>query len=116
MYVDGFVVAVPLHRKDEYIKTAQHFAQMFKTYGAQRVVECWAENVPDGALTSFPMAVKLEEGEAVCFSWIEFPDKATRDRCHETVMNDKGFMAIEDMPFDGARMIYGGFDVIIDER
>jgi uncharacterized protein YbaA (DUF1428 family) len=108
MYIDGFVAAVPAANKDAYIATSKGFSDYCKTMGALKTVDCWGDDVPDGKLTSFPMAVKLEEGEVVCFSWIEWPDKATRDAANEKMMNDPE-MAKMEMPFDGKRMIFGGF-------
>ena len=110
MYVDGFVLAVPTANKQKYIDLAAAVWTGFKAAGALRLVECWGDDVPDGKLTSFPMAVKREPDETVVFSWVEWPDKATRDAAHEA-------MRMEDhppMPFDGARMIYGGFTPILD--
>lgn len=108
MYIDGFVAAVPAANKDAYIETSKGFSDYCKKLGALKTVDCWGDDVPDGKLTSFPMAVKLEEGEVVCFSWIEWPDKATRDKANETMINDPE-MAKMEMPFDGKRMIFGGF-------
>lgn len=108
MYIDGFVAAVPAANKDAYIKMSKGYNAHCKKLGALKTVDCWGDDVPDGKLTSFPMAVKLEEGEVVCFSWIEWPDKATRDAATKEMMNDPE-MAKMEMPFDGKRMIYGGF-------
>lgn len=113
MYVDGFVAAVPNGNKDAYRKHAEVAAAEFKKYGAQRLVECWGDDVPDGKLTSFPMAVKKQDGESVVFSWIVWPDKTTRDAGWKR-MQDDGKMKPAEMPFDGKRMIYGGFDVMLD--
>lgn len=113
-YVDGFVTPVPAADRDRYIAYAARTWPVFRKYGATRFVECWGDDVPDGVLTSFPMAVKREEGEAVLFSWIEWPDKATRDACHARMQDDPDFAALGDMPFDGRRMIYGGFVPVID--
>ncbi len=116
MFVDGYVLAVPETRKADYVKEARDAAKVFRDHGALRVVECWGEDTPLGKFTSFPQAVKLEEGEVVCFAWMEFPDRETRDRCHETVMNDPRFRGIDlsKTPFDGKRMIFGGFSPIVD--
>ncbi len=116
MYVEGVLVAVPLVKKAEYAVSAAQMAQVFKAHGATRVVECWGDDVPVGEVTSFPMALKLEEGEVAVFSWIEFPDKATRDACMEASMTDPRMPSdITDMPFDGKRMIFGGFSAILDQ-
>lgn len=108
MYIDGFVAAVPAANKDKYIEMSKGYADYCKGLGAIKIVECWGDDVPDGKITSFPMAVKLEEGEVVVFSWVEWPDKATRDAANQKMMNDPE-MAKMEMPFDGKRMIYGGF-------
>lgn len=113
-YVDGFVVAVANDKKEEYKKFALDAAAVFKDCGAMRVVECWGHDVPDGKLTSFPMAVKLEANETVVFSWIIWPNQEVRDKGMEKSMNDPR-MQSSDMPFDGKRMIFGGFEMMIDE-
>ena len=113
-YVDGFLVAVPTEKKAAYTKLALEAAAIFKEYGALNVVECWGEDVPEGKLTSFPMAVKLEANETVVFSWVVWPDRDTRDSGMKKFMDDPRMQA-SDMPFDGKRMIYGGFEVIVDE-
>ena len=113
-YVDGFVVAVPTDKREIYKTHAATAAGIFKENGATRVVECWGDDVPEGKLTSFPMAVKREPTETVVFSWIEWPDKATRDKGMEKVMADPRMQPeANPMPFDGKRMIFGGFQVIV---
>ena len=115
-YVDGFVVAVPAANKEAYIKLAATAAPLFKEFGAPRVVECWGNDVPEGKLTDFRSAVKAEADEVVVFSWIEYPSKAVRDAANEKMMNDPRMKALgEQMPFDGKRMIFGGFEPILDE-
>ncbi|MRS15657.1 DUF1428 family protein [Enterobacteriaceae bacterium RIT691] len=115
-YVDGFVVAVPAHKKDEYLALAAKAAPLFKEFGATRVVECWTDDVPAGKLTDFRMAVKAEESEEVVFSWIEYPSKEVRDAANAKMMADPRMKEMgESMPFDGKRMIYGGFAPILDE-
>jgi uncharacterized protein YbaA (DUF1428 family) len=114
-YIDGFVAAVSKTNKDLYIQYATAAAPIFKEYGALRVVESWGDDVPEGKLTSFPMAVKLEADETVVFSWIEWPSRAVRDAGMKKVMDDPRFdPAINPMPFDGKRLIYGGFQTIVD--
>ena len=113
-YVDGFVIAVPTENKEAYRKMAETAAEVFKESGALHTLEAWGDDVPDGKLTDFRMAVKAEEGETVVFSWITWPDKATRDVGHKTMMEDPRMKGFEDMPFDGKRMIYGGFVPIVD--
>jgi len=115
-YVEGFVLAVPADRKDDYLKSASAAAPLFREFGATRQVEAWADDVPEGKVTDFRRAVKAEEGEAVVFSWFEYPDRATRDAANEKMMSDprmKEFGAT--MPFDGRRMIVAGFAPIVQE-
>jgi len=116
-YVDGYIVAVPVDRKEVYTKFASVAAAVLKDYGALQVVECWGDDVPDGKLTSFPMAVKCEANEVVVFSWIRWPSRAARDAGMKDAMEDARFkdMDMTAMPFDGKRMIFGGFEVIVDE-
>ncbi len=114
-YVDGFLIAVPVANRDAYRTFAEEAAVLFKEYGAERIVEGWGDDVPDGKVTSFPMAVKLEKDEAVLFSWIEWPSKAVRDDAWGKIMKDPRMHPDANaMPFDGKRMIYGGFSPIID--
>lgn len=115
-YVDGFVIAVPTAEKETYRKFAEEMAPFFKKHGATALTECWGDNVPDGELTSFPMAVKCAEDETVVFSWIIWPDKATRDAGNQRAMEDieAAGMGPEDLPFDGRRMIFGGFKVLVN--
>lgn len=116
MYVDGYVIPVPNENKEAYRQLAEAAAPIFREYGALRIVECWGDEVPDGELTSFPMAVKLEPGESVVFSWITWPSREARDAGNAAVMADERLMALgPDMPFDGKRMIIGGFEVMVDE-
>ncbi|MBP0589595.1 DUF1428 domain-containing protein [Paraburkholderia sp. LEh10] len=114
-YVDGFVVAVKADDRDIYQRHAQIAAEVFKEYGASNVVECWGDDVPEGKLTSFPMAVKREPGEVVVFSWVVWPSRAARDDGMKKVMADSRLQPDTlPMPFDGKRLIYGGFQVIVD--
>lgn len=114
-YVDGFVVAVPTANKEAYRKMAQDAGPVFKEHGALTFVECWGDDVPEGKVTSFPMAVKLKEDETAVFSWITWPSKAVRDEGMEKVMKDPRIqMDSKTMPFDGMRMIYGGFEPIVE--
>jgi len=114
-YIDGFLAAVPAANREKYIAFARQTWAMFRRHGALRMVEGWGDDVPDGVHTSFPMAVKLEPGEVALFSWIEWPDKATRDACHAAMPSDPDMAALGEMPFDGKRMIYGGFVPVLDE-
>jgi uncharacterized protein YbaA (DUF1428 family) len=114
MYVDGFVAAVANAKKQDYLDHAQQAAVVFKDHGAQSVVECWGDDVPEGTLTSFRMAVKQNEDETVVFSWITWPSKQARDDGWKKLMDDPRMkMDGAQMPFDGKRMIYGGFAVLM---
>ena len=112
-YVDGFVIAVPTANREKYRAIAQKASAVFKEYGALGVTECWGDDVPDGKLTDFRRAVQAKDGESVVFSWIEWPDKATRDAGMEKFMKDPRMAAATDMPFDGKRMISGGFAPVV---
>ena len=115
-YVEGFVVAVPAANKETYRKHAADAAPMFKEFGATRMVEAWGDNVPDGKLTDFKGAVKAKPDEVVVFSWFEYPDKAARDAANKKMMSDPRMKQMgANMPFDGQRMIFGGFAPIVDE-
>lgn len=113
-YIDGFVVPVPTDRKDDYKAMAQKVWPLFKEYGALKLVECWGDDVPKGQHTDFYMAVKAEPGETVVFSWIVWPSKAARDEGSKKMMADPRMQKPADMPFDGKRMIYGGFDMLLE--
>lgn len=115
-YIDGYVVAVPTANKEIYRQYAQEAAVVFKEFGALKLVECWGDDVPEGKLTSFPMAVKCQSDETVVFSWILWPSKQVRDQGMKKVMADPRFQPdVKPMPFDGKRMIFGGFEIIVDE-
>ena len=111
-YIDGFVIAVPIANKDVFIEHAKEADSVFMEYGATRVLECWGDDVPKGKQTDFWKAVEAKDDEAVLFSWIEWPDKTTRDAAMPKVMADPR-MKSEGMPFDGKRMIYGGFAPVV---
>ena len=114
-YVEGFVVAVPAANKETYRKHAAEAAPLFKEFGANRMVECWGDDVPEGKLTDFRRAVQAKEDEVVVFSWIEYPSKEVRDAANKRIMTDPRMKAMgEAMPFDGKRMIFGGFAPILD--
>ena len=113
-YVDGFVLAVPNANKDTYRRVAEMGSVVFKENGALSVVECWGDDVPEGKLTSFPMAVQCKPDETVVFSWITWPSKAVRDEGMKKSMADPRLKeGMDPMPFDGKRMIFGGFQVIV---
>ncbi|MBK6650080.1 MAG: DUF1428 domain-containing protein [Betaproteobacteria bacterium] len=113
-YVDGFVAAVPTANREAYLNHAERAAALFKEFGALSVVECWGDDVPEGKLTSFPLAVKREADETVVFSWVTWPSRAVRDAGWEKLMADPRMSpAAIPMPFDGKRLIYGGFQMIM---
>jgi len=115
-YVQGFVTAVPTANKDKYLKQASDSATVLKEFGMKRMVEGWGDDVPKGKVTDFQGAVQAKDDETVVFSWMEFPDKATYDAANKKMMDDPRMKKMmEDMPFDGKRMIYGGFESIVDE-
>lgn len=114
-YVEGFVFAVSAAKKDAFRAGAAKFAALAKEFGATRVVDAWGDDVPDGKVTDFRRAVKAEEGEVVAFSWIEYPSRAVRDAVNQKMRDDPRMRAMgAEMPFDGKRMIFGGFDVVFD--
>ena len=122
-YIDGFVIACPEANKQMFIDHANTADSMFIEMGALRVVECWGDDVPEGKTTDFRMAVKAEPREAVLFSWIEWPDNATRDAGMAKMtemMNDpinvdpRMNPEKNPMPFDGKRMIFGGFPPVVE--
>lgn len=109
-YVEGFVCAVPTANRDEYLAHAKSAAEMIIANGATRMVETWADDVPEGKVTDFAKSVQAKEDESVVFSWFEYPDKATRDAANEKMMADPRMEEMsKSMPFDGSRMIYAGF-------
>jgi uncharacterized protein YbaA (DUF1428 family) len=117
-YIDGFVIAVPTANKQKFIEHARHFDQMFIELGAIRVVEGWGDDVPDGKVTDFRRAVQATADETVAFSWVEWPDKATRDAGMKKMMEDPRMDPATPgnppMPFDGKRMIFGGFEPVVE--
>jgi len=117
-YVDGFVIAVPSGNREEFVAHARFFDEMIVAEGALRVVECWGDDVKRGKVTDFFGAVQATDDETVCFSWVEWPDKATRDAAHARMMArmEKGEIpkGHETMPFDGKRMIFGGFVPVLE--
>jgi uncharacterized protein YbaA (DUF1428 family) len=110
-YVDGFVIAVPTANREAFRLHAQAAAPIFKDHGALQVTECWGDDVPDGVVTSFPMAVQCKPDETVVFSWIVWPSRQVRDEGMKKIMADPRME--KTMPFDGKRMIFGGFQIIV---
>lgn len=116
-YVDGFVVPVPKRKLQAYRRMARQAGKVWREHGALDYVECVADDVKWGQRTSFPRSVKRKSGETVVFSWIVYKSRAHRDRVNAKVMKDKRLAPMMDpkgMPFDGKRMIYGGFKVMVD--
>ena len=114
-YVDGFLAAVPTENKEAYRRHAEEAAVVFKDHGALSMVECWGDDVPEGKVNSMHSAVLRKPDETVVFSWITWPSKAVRDAGMEKVMADPRLAhETNPMPFDGKRMIFGGFDMIVD--
>lgn len=112
-YVEGFLTAVPIANKDAYEKHANDAAGFIKDGGATRFVETWGDDVPRGKLNDLWGAVQAKDDEAVLFSWFEYPDKATRDAANQRMMDDSRMEEMsKDMPFDGSRMIFAGFEGI----
>ena len=118
-YIDGFVLAVPTARRAEFIEHARRFDELFMELGATRILEGWGDDVKAGQRTDFRRAVDARDDETVVFSWVEWPDKATRDAAmagmEERMKSDPRWdPATNPMPFDGQRMIFGGFEPVVD--
>ena len=112
-YIDGFVIAVPTANKQKFIDHATLLDPIFMEMGATRIFECWGDDVPKGKQTDFHRAVQAKDDETVVFSWVEWPDKATRDAAMKKMMEDPRMDPKENpMPFDGMRMIFGGFEPV----
>lgn len=119
-YIDGFIIAVPTANRQQFIDHAEFFDSILLDMGATRILECWGEDVPDGKVTDFRRAVEAGQDETVCFSWIEWPDKAARDAAFAEMemrmKTDERFDPKKNpMPFDGKRMVYGGFAAILEQ-
>ncbi|MCC3246960.1 DUF1428 domain-containing protein [Methylocystis sp. WRRC1] len=112
-YIDGFVIPVPSGNREAYKTAAASFWPLLKEYGALRVVECWGDDVPDGKVTDFRRAVAAQAGENVVFSWVVWPSKEARDAAGKKMREDPRMKDMP-MPFDGKRMIFGGFSVLLD--
>ena len=118
-YIDGFAMAVPTGNRQKFIDHAELADTIFIELGALRVTECWGDDIPDGELTDFRKAVQAEAGETVVISWVEWPDREFRDkamkRMQEMIKTDPRFDQQKNpMPFDGKRMIFGGFSTVVD--
>lgn len=111
-YIDGFVAAVPTVNTQAYLDLAMETAGLFKKHGAQSVVECWGDDVPEGKLNSMHTAVMRKPDESIVFSWITWESKAARDAAWAKIMEDSTMP--QDMPFDGKRMIFGGFETLLE--
>lgn len=119
-YMDGFVIAVPTASKEKFIVHARQLDPIFIEMGAFRVIECWGDDVPDGKVTDFRRAVQAKSEETVVFSWVEWPNKATRDAAMKKMMEDPRMdpsaPGNPPMPFDGQRMIFGGFEQVVEVK
>lgn len=115
-YVDGFIVPVPEANLEAYLQLATLAGEVWKEYGALEYVECVADDVPEGEFTSFPLSVDLEKGEIVVFAWITYPSREARDEINKKVMADPRIadMGKDQVPFDGRRMIWGGFRTLVE--
>ena len=113
-YVDGFVLAVPKASLDAYREVARRAGEVWMEHGALSYVECVGDDTPYGELTSFPRSVMATDDEVVVFSWITYESREKRDEINAKVMQDPRLKGPADMPFDGKRMIYGGFEVILE--
>ena len=112
-FLDITVIPVPTANKAAYLEHSRLTTPFFKEAGATSVTETWGEDIPDGKVTDFKRAVQLQDGETVAVGWITWPDRATRDAAWEMLMQDERMMKM-DMPFDGKRMIFAGFEVIAE--
>jgi uncharacterized protein YbaA (DUF1428 family) len=114
-YLEGFVLAVPAANKQAFRDHAAAAAPLFRELGATRILEAWGDDVPDGKINDFKTAVKANSDEVVVFSWLEYPDRATRDAANQRMQTDPRMAAMGDAPFDGMRMIFAGFEPMVDE-
>jgi uncharacterized protein YbaA (DUF1428 family) len=113
-YIDGYVLPVPAANKQAYLELAEKVTPMFQEFGALRVVECWGQDTPDGQVTDYNRATHKQADECVVYSWVEWPDKATRDAGWAKMMEDERMQPPANPPFDGKRMMWGGFQPILD--
>ncbi|MFN3460656.1 MAG: DUF1428 domain-containing protein [Oceanibaculum sp.] len=114
-YVEGFLAAVPAANKEIYKAHAAEAFPLFKEFGVTRMVECWEDDVPDGEVTDFRRAVQAKPDEKIVFAWFEYPSKEVRDEANRKMRSDPRMQQMgKSMPFDGKRMIFGGFVPILD--
>lgn len=113
-YIDGFLIPVPAGNRAAYLAMAKEAAQVFLDCGALRVVEAWADDIKSGKINDFRTAVLAKSDEEMVFSWIEWPSKETRDAGNQKAMNDPRMQIEGEYPFSGERLIYGGFNSIVD--
>ena len=113
-YIQLFVLSVPAGKKEAYLAFSAKAAALLQEFGATRIVQCWGDDVPDGKITDFRRAVKAEEGEVIGFGWHEYPSKAVRDTVFKKMMEDPRRQELGKSPFDGKRMILGGFEALLD--
>lgn len=116
MYVNTYVIAVPEDKKDDYVRVAKIYAEVAKDFGALEICENWELEVPDGEHTDYRRAVKAQPGEKIVMSWVIWPDRAAGAEAHKGMMEDPRMANMGEMPFDGKRMILGGFEPIVFER
>jgi len=114
-YIDGFVIPVPADKRQAYLDAAAKAAPLFREFGALEIVECWGDDVPHGKVTDFYMSVNATETENVVFSWVVWPSREARDKGNKMIMADERMKAPDPMPFDPRRMIFGGFQTLLDE-
>ncbi|UWQ96877.1 DUF1428 domain-containing protein [Rhodobacteraceae bacterium M385] len=116
-HIDGFIIPVKTARKAEYVEAAKQIVELYRKHGATRCVETWGAGIDQGERTSFPRAVQAEADEAIVFSWMEFPDKETSDAAHQAVWSEPAMQAMMETDIvDGKRMIFGGFELLLDAK
>ncbi|MER0238291.1 DUF1428 domain-containing protein [Fulvimarina sp. MAC8] len=116
MFIQGFVTPVPTANRDAFVEHSRKASALIREFGATRIVDTWGDDIPDGKINDFKTAVKATPEETVSFGWMEFADKAASDACFEKMMSDPRMEEIGEMPFDGKRMIFGGFEALMDEQ
>ena len=116
MYINTYVLGVPEERKQDYVRLAKRFVEVARDFGAIEVFENWELEVPDGKETDYRKAVKAEPGEKIVVSWVIWPDRDTGARAHKGMFADPRMVEAGEMPFDGKRMILGGFEPIVSYR